>query len=160
MLFLLLPSPPSALGWERSSLPTSLQAWPPAPGLAQVYPQPRQAVQGRGWNEVGATMAQIEEADRNQEETSVCGGGWPTCAHPLEIQGICSLWEQELERWPAPATAASGEPSSRVAPWSPGGDWPRASPEWKCTSEKDPAGGPGEGVAPLREASPSLLSPS
>lgn len=80
-----------------------------SPGLAQVYPQPRQAVQGRGWNEVGATMAQIEEGRQKPEETSVCGGGWPTClAPPSGDSGDLLLWEQELEGRPAPATAASG----------------------------------------------------
>ena len=36
-------------------------------------------------------------------------------------------------------------------------DWPRASPEWKCTSEKDPAGDPGEGSLPsLKQVPPSV----
>lgn len=53
-----------------------------SPDLAQVCPRPKQVVQGRGWNGVGATMAQSEEGRQELEETSAWGGGWSTCLAP------------------------------------------------------------------------------
>ena len=74
------PSPP----------PSKLAAAPAAsPGLAQVCPQPRQAVQGRGWNGVGATMAQTEEGRQELEETSAWGRGWSTCLAPPSGDSGC-----------------------------------------------------------------------
>ena len=147
--------PPSPPAFKLAAAPSA------SPGLAQVYPQPRQAVQGRGWNEVGDTMAQIEEG-RQERKRPVCGadGGPPALPHPLEIQGICGCGSKSWRGGQLQPQLLPGafQPCGSLEPRR---DWPRASPEWKCTSEKDPAGDPagdpGEGSLPsLKQVSPSL----
>lgn len=77
-------------------------------------------------------MAQREEGRQELEEASAWGGGWSTCLAPPSGESGRSCF-------PAFQPCCSLKPRR---------DWPRARPEWKCTSEKDPAGDPGEGSLP------------
>lgn len=136
VIFLPLPLLASALGWELLlPLPTPKTRPCSHPGLAQVHPQPWAGVRGAIAREL---LPRARRADRNwQRPVCVWGGGY-TCLSPLpEIQG-------DLRLAPAPATAASPtfQPGCSLEPRK---DWPPASPEWKCTREKDPARDPGEG---------------
>lgn len=99
----------------------------------------------------------LRRADRNRKRP-VCAveGGPPALPHPLEIQGICGCGSKSWRGGQLQPQLLPGafQPCSSLEPRR---DWPRASPEWKCTSEKDPAGGPGEGSLPsVKQVPPSL----
>lgn len=128
-----LPLPPS-LGWPRSS-------HGPGPGC--------------GWQMEWGAAAIVIRADRNWKRPV---GVTPALPTPRDSGGALNLQAARAGA-PAPATATSPAFLPHCSQ-EPRQDWPPASPEWKCTSEKDPAGDPGEGSIPSLQHSLPSTPPS